>query len=318
MGKASPPSPESTVADETPGPAQADPTPVTTEPAEAKKADVPEWLSPESLAKYDKQTLKLINKMDGEIDSLYDDALSKKAAAKEAKDAWEAKRDELQRIIKERKAGRGKPVQKTLFETTPATDEPAPAEPLEVIPVATPSELDDLWKSFPLDRCETFGMTPRDIGILASGERKGGYAAYPVRTVGEMAEYTAGDGAHPRHVGDFRGLGASGETRIAAALEGFWGWWNKGGMAEYAKEKGLNSGGQDPQPDARGGRQDHGGGDLGDAVQPGGTGGPAGDDGEQVVSTTVTVEHLPNDPDAKPEEEATVPAGAGDTFTLGG
>lgn len=281
-----------------------------------KKKEVPEWQRPEVLAAYDNESVSLINAMDLEIDALFDDALAKKATAKVAKDGWEAKRDELGRLIKERKLGRGKPVQKTLFDQPAGKEEPPPAFTVEAIPVATPSELENLWQSYPLDRCGTFGMTPRDIDILASGERKGGYATYPVRTVGEMAAYTAGDGSNPRHIGDFRGLGSSGETRIGAALEGFWGWWNKGGMEEYAKEKGLTSGNPNPQPDAGGSGANYGVGDLGDAIQPGGAGGATDDDGEQVGATVVIVEHLLNDPDAKPEEEATVPAGAGDTFDI--
>lgn len=216
-------------------------TPVEEKPKKRKK-DVPEWQRPEVLAEYDAETLKLINSLDGEIDSLNDDFLAKKEAAKVAKAAWEAKRDELQRLIKERKNGRGKPVQKTLFEAAaPVASEPTPVEPLAAIPVAEPSPLDSLWEQYPLDRCTVFGMTPRDIEVMAAGERKGGLPTYAVRTVGEMAKYTAGDGGIPRHIADFKGLGASGETRIGAALEGFWGWWNNGGLAEFAKEKGISS-----------------------------------------------------------------------------
>lgn len=292
-------------------------------PKRKPKKEVPEWQWPEALAEYDSATLKLINDLDGEIDSLSDDALSKKAAAKEAKDAWEAKRDEMQRVIKERKNNRGKPVQKTLFEAAgPVADEPTPVPAVEAVPLAGPDPLEDLWKGFPIERCTTFGLTARDVDILASGERKGGLPTYPVRTLGESALYSSGDGSVPRHFADFKGLGASGSDRIGAALEAFWGWWGKGGKEEFAKEKGLTSGNPTAQPDAGGGGEDPRGGDLGGGVQPEGAGGPAGDDGEQVVSTTVTVEHFLNDPDAKAptdEDLAAIPTGNdADTFSLGG
>lgn len=312
------------------------PAEVPDEKPKKRKKEVPEWQRPEALAEYDAATLKLINDLDGEIDSLFDDALSKKAAAKEAKDDWEAKRDEMQRVIKERKNNRGKPVQKTLFEAAaPVADEPTPVPTVEAVPLAGPDPLEDLWKEFPIDRCTTFGLTARDVDILASGERKGGLPTYPVRTIGESALYSSGDGSVPRHFADFKGLGASGSDRIGAALEAFWGGWGKGGKEEFAKEKGLTSGNPTAQPDAGGGGEDPRGGDLGGGVQPEGAGGTTGDDGEPVGYTTPAgeteevhghtgrFENGEFKPDGgvivEDEDLAAIPTGNdADTFSLGG
>jgi hypothetical protein len=330
-----PQTPDPTVPpDQIPGSALNDGAPLHPEtpakPAEAekpkrKKREVPDYQKPEVLAAYDAESQKLYDGMVAAIDSLYADYNDLKLEAKTAKQAWEAKRDELQALVKERKEQRGKPVQKTLVDfAPPAEEEPPPAEAMPAVPPAEPSALDELWRQYPLGRCTTFGMTEKDVEIMASGERKGGYATYPVRTMGEMADYTAGDGAHPRHIEDFRGLGASGATRISAAVENFWGWWNSTGRDEFAAERGIPVGGQTTQPDAGGGGEDHGAGDPGDATEPAGAGGPAGDDGEQVGDTVVTVEHFLNDPDAKPlspadEDLAAVPTGDDSgTFSLGG
>lgn len=285
-----------------------------------EKKEVPDHLKPEVLAKYDAETLKLLNAMDATIDTLYDDALAKKASAKEAKDAWEAKRDELQRLIKERKSNRGKPVQKTLLDTVPPTDDqPPPAEPLAAPPVPEPSALDLLWRDYPLSRfVGTFGMTERDAEILASGERKGGLGTIPVRTMGELADYSRGDGSVPRHIADFKGLGASGATRIDAACENFWGWWNGGGMTEYARERGIPDA-VDPTESGAGGAT---AGDGGEGDQPGEYGGAGGGDGADGEDTVVFVEHLLNDPDAVPsptdEDLAAIPAGNDATYSLDG
>lgn len=289
------------------------------EPKKRKKKEVPEHLKPEALASFDAETVKLVNEQDREIDELHSSYTESKEETKERKMAWEAKRDTLQRVIKERKANRGKPVQKTLLsDLPPEPTEAAPANPVTAAPVVEPSALDLLYRQYPLDRCMIYGMTEKDVEIMASGERKGGLATIPVRTVGEMADYSAGDGAHPRHIADFKGLGASGATRIEAALEGFWGWWNGGGMTEFAHEKGI--------PDAVNGTESGGRGEVdgdgGEGHVQGERGGAGDGDDQDGEDTVVIVEHFLNDPDAplNPTDEdlAQVPEGNDAEYSLAG
>ncbi len=295
--------------------------PAAEEPKKRKaKKDVPDHLKPESLAAYDHDTVKLVNEQDKEIDELHASYTASKEETKERKMAWEAKRDTLQRVIKERKANRGKPVQKTLLDhAAPVAEEPGPADTIAAAPVQVPSALDELWREYPLARLTAYGMTEKDVEILASGERKGGLGTILVRTMGELANYSAGDGGVPRHISDFKGLGASGATRIDAAIENFWGWWNGGGLAEFAAERGIPSAVDPNQPGAGSGTAGAGG----EGNEPGELGGDGGGDGED-GEVTVIVEHFLNDPDAPPpsltdEDLAAFPTGDDSgTFSLGG
>lgn len=286
-----------------------------------KKREVPEHLKPEVLAAYDAETVKLVNEQDRDIDELHTSYTSSKEATKERKMAWEAKRDTLQRVIKERKANRSKPVQKTLLSDIPpdGPTEPGAASQVTVAPVVEPSELDLLYRQFPLARCTIYGMTEKDVEILASGERKGGLATIPVRTVGEMADYSAGDGAHPRHIADFKGLGASGATRIEAALEGFWGWWNGGGMTEFAREKGVSV----ADNGAKSGGRGETAGDGGEGHVQGEHGGAGSSDDQDGEDTDVIVEHFLNAPADSPlsvtdEDLAAIPEGNAAEYSLSG
>lgn len=247
------------------------PEPVGDDPApklKGKKAARPlrEWETPEALAAYDSVTITEVNELVADVDVARDEFTTKREDAKEAKREWEAKRDVLLAYVKERKAGRGKPEQKTLLDYDPVAHGPVPVPPAPLLtegPPLTPDPIDELWRRYPLERFNIRGMTDRDIEILAAGERKGGAATIPCRTVGELANYTAGDGTVPRHITDFRGLGAAGATRIDAALELFWGWWNGGGRDEYAAEVGVKR--ADHAPESGGGAE---------------VDGPAGGDGD--------------------------------------
>lgn len=288
-----------------------------TEEPKKKKREVPEHLKPAALAAYDAETVKMVNERDREIDELHASYTTSKEETKERKISWEAGRDTLQRIIKERKANRGKPVQKTLLSDLPpdGPTEAGPAQPVTAAPVVEPSAMDLLYRQYPLDRCVVFGMTAKDVEILASGERKAGLNTIPVRTVGEMADYSAGDGAHPRHIADFKGFGPGGATRVESALEGFWGWWNGGGLNEFAKERGLPDAVDATESGGRGETPGDGGEDH-LAGEHGGAGGGGDSDGED---DEVIVEHFLNAPTIPTDEDlAAVPEGNDAEYSLVG
>lgn len=129
---------------------------------------------------------------------------------------------------------------------TAAEAEHATMEPVKESrsPGESPSEgpLAELWREFPLDRFEKFGLTSGDIEKLAAGEVKQG-TGFPLITVGDMQRFTTPYEHNPsycRNLSDIRGIGAAAVDRIQDANANFWGWWNGGGAEEFAAEKGIN------------------------------------------------------------------------------
>lgn len=108
--------------------------------------------------------------------------------------------------------------------------------------------LAELWREFPLDRFEKFGLTTGDVEKLAAGEVKQG-TGFPLITVGDLRRFTSPFEHNPsycRNLTDIRGIGAAAAERIQDANANFWGWWNGGGAEEFAKEKGIAI---DPKPE---------------------------------------------------------------------
>jgi hypothetical protein len=104
-----------------------------------------------------------------------------------------------------------------------------------------PTVPDDLWRSYPIERWTRFGLTAKDVEKLAAGEVRGKPGTYlPIRTVGELSEFTA-----PSSTGftygyaDVKGIGAAGADRISDAETRFWSYWRDGGEEEFARERGL-------------------------------------------------------------------------------
>jgi len=137
--------------------------------------------------------------------------------------------------------------------TAEAVAEHATTEPVKESrsPGESPNEgpLAELWREFPLDRFEKFGLTTGDIEKLAAGEVKQG-TGFPLITVGDMQRFTSPYEHNPsysRNLTDIRGIGAAAVERIQDANANFWGWWNGGGAEEFAAEKGIKI---EPKPAA--------------------------------------------------------------------
>lgn len=291
------------------------PPPPRVEPPPAPLAG-PEQQRVLDLIEFDQQTVYLLNQHQATVDKLEGEYNEINDECKKAKRAWETKVEELQAFIRERREARGKPVQKTLLNVFPtAPDGPPPVAPLPA-PAADPNAtaLDNLWREFPLARLTQWGATENDVAKLADGQRKRGLDTRVVRTVGEMADYT-GRTDFEQRLTDFMGVGNAAAKRVEDALEQFWGWWNRGGQAEYATERGITSATQpqavDPAPDAGAGSADHGGGDQRDAGEP--VGAAVGDAGVYPV-------HADTLPAAQPEPDADAtfepPADGPDEYAL--
>lgn len=260
-----------------------DPNIVVPEPAAAATTDPPvkpdgkrasEFSNPKcpaALAAFDQETVRLVNEKLTEVkegEKEFDEANDK---AKGLKKEWEALNMSLHKLIEERQAQRGKPVQRSLFDGVQAAEQPAAAElPTDAVVEVDP--LEDLWKSYPLSGIVKFGARESDVQRLQDGALKNG-EPFPCATMGALATYTSGGApGYERRVADFRGIGPAGAERIGEATTNFWGWWNSGGKEEYANETGV---GRARQTDAEWDQPGDGAataeqsGVQGDGVQPG-------------------------------------------------
>lgn len=339
-------------------PAEADPPPDPPAPAEVPAeppviAEPPRPVkppaaqaTPEELAAFDADTHKMISR---KVDSIQEAKKAWEDLKKETKDSsdrYVQLQAELLTLIAERRASRGKPVQRTLFDFAPPAAPPIEAGAGVVSTSAEADPLEHLWRQVPLSHLADpdigLGARPKDIDILNAGEFKNGNTARPLMTMGDLADFTAGVGYSPGYVGqvtDLRGIGPGGAIRIADAATAFWAWWNqRGGKEAFARSKGLID---DVKPEAEtvaaaGGEAT---GDAGGDGQGGEPAGPAaGADGQPAERSTDDEVNDPvwvpvpggdayaEDPailaeqgiDQDDAEVATVPEGGPDIYPLGG
>ncbi len=271
----------------------------------------PSGPTPEQLAEYDAESIRLINDAEALARAADGEWASLKEATAEAKKRAEGKVCDLRDLIRARQDNRGREPEKTLLDfakpeapkwrgydidtlalhrdtrkvlnengvttlgelhaavTTPWEAEQGPPFGLALNTVADLREavqriidaefnateeagryggdLDpadrfpELWREYPIDRWERFGITPKDAEKLAAGEVKRETGRKPVRTVGDLSDFSKPTaGGYSRGYGDVKGIGAAGAERIADAEMGFWKWWNGGGLEEFARERGLH------------------------------------------------------------------------------
>jgi hypothetical protein len=130
-------------------------------------------------------------------------------------------------------------------------------------PDPEPIDLEDLWRAYPIERWTRFGLTAKDVEKLAAGEVKRESDRRPVRTVGDLSNFSAPtSGGYSRQYADIKGIGTAGADRLSDAETRFWQWWQCDGQDEFARERGLIRG--DATTAGRGGEGDRGG-DPGEA-----------------------------------------------------
>lgn len=130
---------------------------------------------------------------------------------------------------------------------------------------ATPAIPEDLWREYPLERWTRFGITDKDVAKLADGVVKRESGNRPLKTVGDLSNFTQPTSSgYTRQYADIKGIGPGGADRISDAETKFWAWWQGGGDAEFARERGLNA----PVTGSSGGpdEADAGAADVDDAV----------------------------------------------------
>jgi hypothetical protein len=208
--------------------------------------------SPDALADYDQRTWVLVIDAQNLVDACeteYDEANDE---AKKKKRKLETAVEDLQKLIRERRDARGKPVQRTLLDAIPDNPDP-PADGDQAVEVVAPAAeaaedpLEHLWREYPLVRLPDLkvegGATVNDIQKMVDGVRKKGLSARPLVTMGDMADYTANKDGSPdfdNRLTDFKGIGDAGNARILASESEFWRWWNlENGRLTYAREKGY-------------------------------------------------------------------------------
>lgn len=254
-------------------------------------------LTPEELAAYDAETVRLVNEAEAIAKSAEYAYENSKAVASEDKKRFEAKLADLRGLIHERSENRGKRPklpEPTLLDVLPKWAS-LPLSTLEISPdlaeriakhtsdlggldqiinsdgepweasdsehfgltldevadlraklkavtekeAAAPAPESDLYKQYPIDRWERFGLTKKDIEKLHACETKGTASGFPIRTMGDLQRFSQPNPACPSYtqtVRDIKGIGDAGFDRIGEAELLFWGWWRAGGEAEFAAE----------------------------------------------------------------------------------
>lgn len=253
----------------------------------------PDPTTPEGLARYDAETVRLIGEAKVEArdaEAAYEIA---KKASNIAKKAFEHAATRLLDLIEERDEGRGKKPQKNLFSDIGKNDgdgskDQPPATATIDLPIGSADPWGNLWEMFPIDIEGPWlqWMKKGDIEKLNAGDVKDG-PAHPILNMGDMSRYTTPNPANPsftRRLIDIQGIGKAAAERIEAALVEFWAWWNRGGQAEFAAKMGVTSNATQPA----------------DGGEVRGDGEPAADSGPDAVPTA----------DAAPEAPAEAPAGA--------
>lgn len=218
------------------------------------------------LAEYDIETARIISEEERKVSALEAQWEALHTEASIAKKQFEAARDDMRDMIRERTYKRGQPPERTLFD---GVKDDEPETPAGTVP-------EDLWRQFPLARFTQFGLTDKDIEKLAAGETKS-HGTHPLIVLGDVTRFITPDASNPayaRTLKDVKGFGDAAMERWTDAETKFWDWWrNKGGEREFAIEKGVLTD-ADATPAGDGG-EGAGGGEAGpDAEAADGTDAP--------------------------------------------
>lgn len=218
----------------------AEPTP---EPLLQLTPTVQRWDTPEALAAYDAETVRLVNEKNAEVEAYEAEWDDYHAQAALAKKQFENAGDELRALIRTRADDRGKAPQKTLFDDVSdnvATDSGMSAKSTQT----TQSDVrSDLWRQYPItiERWERFGLTAKDVEKLNSGETKN-HGTHPILVLGDVSSFITPNPANPsyaRTLKDVKGFGDAAYDRWCEAETQFWAWYGRGGDSEFAIEMGV-------------------------------------------------------------------------------
>ena len=188
--------------------------------------------TPEWLIRYDDLTRQMITKAeeDAELaESVYEHRHSLASAAKKV---FEASVDELRKMIRDRREGRTKKPEPSLFH---------PKHKAKPDASDAPATDDTLWQQFPLtfDRWGRFGLTAKDIEILNGGETKN-FGVNPILVFGDVSKFVTPNPNNPgfsRSLTDFKRFGDAAFERWGKAEEQFWAWWKGGDTCRRAAER---------------------------------------------------------------------------------
>jgi hypothetical protein len=193
---------------------------------------------------YDLETNRLVLESSKVVTERETDFETYKAAAKAAKEAFEDAVEDLRKLIRKRNDDKNA-TKGTLFEE--------PREPRrgtctendgQTLPIDA-----DLWKRYPItaERWERWGVTEKDVEKLNAGESKK-HGTNPIITLGDLTRFICPDPSNPgfaRALRDIKGFGDAACERWAQAETKFWAWWGAEGESEFAREMGVNEGGDD-------------------------------------------------------------------------
>lgn len=196
-------------------------------PKDEEKSTEPaiDYGSPESLATYDAETVRLVSEEETEVTELEAKFLARKEAAKHAKEQLEVAEKELRELIRDRRSNRGKPPKPKYAKLY--VEDPKPDDPLEVNPE------DDAWKATPLQELSDHDGFPQYlVEKLANAERKDGRPQAPITTLGELTAFTEPNAAgYTMKLSDLVGIGAGAVDKISDATIKFWERWRANGNA---------------------------------------------------------------------------------------
>lgn len=202
-----------------------------------------------NLASYDEETRALVDDAEKAASAAESDYEAMKKETSEAKKLLEIRQTALTALIRTRRENRGKRPEQNLFSGVAGEvpndqdDDDPDGEPTET-PIANANPDPELWREFPIGspRWKEWGLTTSDIEKLHAGEIKNG-GCQPIEKFGDVSRFCKPSASGwARTLADLKGFGPKSAERWAAAEVKFWAWWQSGGEAAFAAEKGVTLG----------------------------------------------------------------------------
>ena len=220
-----------------------------TKPTPPKPTPPANMMTPEELAEYDSETVRLVSAQESLVCEFEAELASVKERVKAAKKDVEYAKEQLRELIQNRDRQRERKPAPTLFDapaqpatatTTNRVDEGNATDQVNAVEPVDP--LAELWREYPLtvDNWKPFGLTAKDVERLNSGETKNS-GVHPITKLGDVTRFITPNPDSPaftRTLKDFKGFGDAAYDRWLDAETQFWDWWNnKGGKEEFAAQR---------------------------------------------------------------------------------